>query len=400
MNKIKVIWICHFTNVDVQAKLPIWKTQNEFAPWIPNLIKGFESRDDIELHIVSPHDYLKKQTSYIQKGVHYHFIPYGIPFIHRHWPDIFLFDVFTNFKIFRKRVESLVEKIKPDLINLMGTENAYYSSSVLSLKHKYPILIVIQGFISQMKAELKLNIAQNKRIEIEEKLLKSFMYYAGEQDSSNYISTYNNKHVFYRVYYPVNEDMISEIKLEKYKYDCVFFGRLSKEKGVDDFIRTIAEIKKKKPDVRACIIGGGDEQPYLSLAIELNCSGNIEFVGFLDTQKELFEYVKASKLFLVTPFFERLSSTIREAMFLKVPIIAYATGGIPYINEYDENIYLVKTGDYHELARKALLLLENEIMRNNLAEKSFQYANEEFSLNVNVGRLISAYRDVLLAYNN
>ena len=39
-------------------------------------------------------------------------------------------------------------------------------------------------------------------------------------------------------------------------------------------------------------------------------------------------------------------------------------------------------------------------MRNNLAEKSFQYANEEFSLNVNVGRLISAYRDVLLAYNN
>ena len=92
--------------------------------------------------------------------------------------------------------------------------------------------------------------------------------------------------------------------------------------------------------------------------------------------------------------------TIREAMFLKVPIVAYATGGIPYINEFDENIYLVKTGDYQEMARKTILLLDNESLRNTLAEKAYHYAIQEFSLKVNTERIISAYQTILSENKN
>jgi len=80
--------------------------------------------------------------------------------------------------------------------------------------------------------------------------------------------------------------------------------------------------------------------------------------------------------------------------------VAYATGGIPYINEFDENIYLVKTGDYQEMAIKTLLLLENESLRTNLAEKAYQYALQEYSLKVNVERLISAYQIIINNNNN
>ena len=61
----------------------------------------------------------------------------------------------------------------------------------------------------------------------------------------------------------------------------IFFGRLSVEKGVDDFIKVIAEIKKKKPDIKACVIGDGDIRPYRSLANTFNCVSNIDFIGFL-----------------------------------------------------------------------------------------------------------------------
>lgn len=400
MIKQRIVWICHFTNEEVQSLLPVWHKQDEFAPWIPNMLKGFENKDDIEIHIVSPHNYLKTHTNFTLRNIHYHFINYGIPFWHRNWPSIFLFDTYTNYYFIRKKIIKTINSIKPDFINLIGAENPYYSWSALDLKKNYPVLVLIQGFISQMKGKIKLTTAAKKRIDVEERILKSFKYYAGEQDSSTYISTYNPDHIFFRLYGSVNEDLALRTIVEEKKYDCVFFGRLSKEKGVEDFIRVIAEIKVKKPDVKGCIIGGGDIQYYVSLAKELNCHANIDFTGFIKTQKELFENVKSSRIFLVTPYFERLSSTIREAMFLKVPIVAYATGGIPYINEFDENIYMVKTGDYQEMARRTLLLLENEIQRINLAEKAYQYAIQEFSLKANTDRLILANQTILAESKN
>ena len=76
---MKVVWICHFTNEEVQSKLPLWRAKNEFASWIPNMLKGFENRNDIEIYVISPHDYLKKLTTFSIRNINYLFIPYGIP---------------------------------------------------------------------------------------------------------------------------------------------------------------------------------------------------------------------------------------------------------------------------------------------------------------------------------
>lgn len=396
---IKLVWICHFTNAEMQSKLPLRKNRGEFASWIPNMLKGFENKEEIEVHVISPHEFLKRSTNLLIRNIHYHFIPFGIPFWRIHWPGKLRLDVFSNFYFFRRKVRKRINKIQPDIIDLIGAENAYYSSSIFDVKDKYPVLITIQGFISSMGGAIKLNSGLKKRIAVEENILKSFKYFCGEQDSSTYISKYNSNHVFFKLYYPVNEKLVlNTIDTEK-TYDCIYFGKLSKMKGIEDFVRVIAEIKKQKPSVKACIVGGGDINPLRILSKELNCSENITYIGFVKTQKELFEYVSASKVFLVPPYFERLSLTIREAMFLKVPIVAYATGGIPYINEFDENIILVKTGDYKEMARRTLLLLEDETLRIGLSKKAFQYAVSEFGLSVNSERLLSAYNTIIKEFN-
>jgi glycosyltransferase involved in cell wall biosynthesis len=393
--KIKVVWICHFTNKEIQSILPLWKKKNEFAPWIPNILKGFEKRDDVEIHVVSPHDYLKKNTRFCLRNINYHFLSYGIPIWHRHWPFFIQLDVLSGYYSFRKKVRRLVTKLNPDIINLMGAENSYYSSSILNLQTNYPILVLIQGFISQFKDEPDLKLERKYRIRVEEEILRNFKYFCGEQDSSTYISKYNPNHIFFKLYFPVNELLASNTQDEGKKYDLIYFGRLEVSKGAVDFLKVVMEIKNRRPNVKACLIGQGDINYYNSLAIEYFCDKNIEFVGFVDSQFDLFKYVKSSKVFLAPPYKDRLSSTIREAMMLKVPIVAYATGGIPYINEFSENIYLVKTGDYKEMAAKALLLLDNVELADRLAAKAYNYCLQEFSLDVNTERFIDTYNSIL-----
>jgi glycosyltransferase involved in cell wall biosynthesis len=392
---MKIIWICHFTNDEIQNSLPLWKKRNEFSSWIPNLLKGFESRMDIELHVISPHEHLKKCTNFKVRNINYYFVPYGIPIWHRHWPSFSRYDLYSNFSFFRRKVKKMVKEIQPDIINLIGTENINYSFSVFDFKNTYPILITIQGFISQFKDYAKLTREIRKRIEIEEQILKNYKYFSGEQDSSNYILSYNSIHVFFKFYFPVNEYLVNLTKDMGKRYDCIYFGKLSKIKGTEDFIKVIAILKQTIPDIKACIIGGGDSSQFIAIAKRLKCIDQIEFTGFLKTQKELFECVKSSRVFLAPPYKERLSSTIRETMLLKVPIVAYATGGIPYINEFDENIYLVETGNYTEMAKKTLFLLQNDILREQLAEKAYLYAKSEYSLEKNVQRLISAYQTII-----
>ena len=234
-----------------------------------------------------------------------------------------------------------------------------------------------------------------KGVRIEETILGTFKYYCGEQDSSAYIKKYNPNHKFFKLYFPVNEELISSIPEDEKRFDCLFYGRITKMKGIEDFIKIIAEIKKEKPNIAACIIGPNNVEQYKKLAINFSCSKNIEFLGFINNQRELFKIVKQSKVLLVPTYFDRLPSTIREAMFIRVPIIAYATGGIPYLNEFNENILLISKGDYQSMAYKTHNLLCNEDVRMAQTERAYEYAKREFSLEVNSKRLASVYEEIL-----
>ena len=218
MNKIKVVWLCHFASAEIQALLPLRKKQDDFAFWIPNMLKGFENRDDFEIHIVSPQAYLNKPVDLMIRNIHYHFIPFSIPYLNLHWPDYFRFDVFTNFFFFRQKVKKTVNAIKPDIINLIGAENAYYSSAIFDFKEQIPVLVGIQGFICQFKEQENKNRLLIKLIETEEKILKEFTYFYGEQDSSTVISEYNPNHKFFKLYLSVSESETNTVPDRVKKY--------------------------------------------------------------------------------------------------------------------------------------------------------------------------------------
>lgn len=393
------MWICHFSKLEIQNLLPLWHKASEFAPWISNAIEGFEKRNDVELHIVAPHSYLKRDTSFKLRGVYYYFLTYGFPIINRPWPSFFALDIKTGYFRLTNKIVKKVTQVNPDVVNLQGAENAYYSSSILRLKQKFPCIITIQGFASHIQD--KKSEINKVRIFIEGKILRGFKYFFLDNDAVEIVKRYSPDMKSKVVWWPAAESIIDSIKDVPYSekiYDILYAGRIERSKGIEDFIKIVGILKVDNPNIRACIIGSSMSKylTYLKrMALDLNCLENINFVGFVETQAEMFVYFKSSKLLLVPTLIDRYPSTIREAMRSNLPVLAYKTGNIPWTNTKGENIILIEYANFTQMAQKAKALLKEEKLLEKTAKAGREFYEIEFSLKKNVERFIEGYNEVI-----
>lgn len=367
------------------------------APWISSLINLFETHENIELHIVSPHEYICGYKQFTIRGIHYHFFNAHIPFWGRHWPVLFNFDYWSDFTLNKLSIKRIINQINPDLIHLHGAENAYYSSSILQFKDIYPVFITVQGFISLMSDSDTYPL--NKRKRYEQKILKTFNHIGYRtQTMGNDIKKFNPCAVLHWHDYP-----LKEIKLydSEKKWDVVFFARVIKEKGIEDLLSVISILKRDKQDIRLCVIGATNEK-YLNYLINmasvLNISENIDWKGFLPTQSDVHQFVCSSTVSVLPTYNDIISGTIIESMFLKTPVVAYNVGSIHEVNQDDEIISLVEKGDIDELASEIMKLLIDENLRNDRAAKGFKWVNKMRDDSKIANDLKTAYEEVIFDF--
>lgn len=372
---IKIVWLCHFTNADVQNRIHPYKRINEFAPWIPSSIKILENDNKYELHIISPHEYIRGIKKYTKHGVNYYFYNAHMPILGRHWPGFFRWDYSSNFRKNKRIVRNLVNSINPDLIHLHGAENAYYSSTVLQFVDKYPLILTVQGFISK---SLSINNKWIlKRIQIENQILKSLnnAFYRTKTMAKDILVFNPEMKLFWNTYPSTG---IKYIDHPVKKYDLVFFARVSIEKGIYDLLEAVAIIKKIRQNIKLCIIGGGITDDLKEFAVKLDVQNNIYWAGFLPTQKDVHAMASQARVSVLPTYHDIISGTILESMFLKLPVVAYNVGSIHEVNEKEEIISLVEKLNIKELAKSIEYLLNNPDIQKQRAEKAYQRANEMF----------------------
>lgn len=376
---MKVAWICHFSNAEIQSIIHPGISTNEFAPWIPRLAELFGKDSRVELHVVTPHDHISGYKHFVLRNVHYHLFNPHIVLFGKKITGIKELDYKTNFIYVKSRVRRIMNRIKPDLVHLHGAENAYYSSSIFQFKKKYPVMITVQGFISHAINENDYSI--RKRIAVEKKILKYFRHFGYRTKTMGEdIKKYNPEAKLYWHHYPFPE--IKHHDVEK-KYDIVFFARICQDKGIEDLLKALALVKRAKPNVRLCIIGRADPI-YIDLikkmAEQLNISENIYWAGFLPTQEAVHNLATAAKISVLPTYHDIVSGTIIESMFLKLPVIAYNVGSIHEVNEQNSIcIQLVKKGNIEELSEKILSLLNSDQEIQRIAENGYRRAKKLFS---------------------
>jgi len=141
------------------------------------------------------------------------------------------------------------------------------------------------------------------------------------------------------------------------RYIVTIVGRITEWKGHDDFIRALAEVQKKHPEVIGVVAGGvwHGKEDYLSelKQLAIDAGADIRFTG---SQSHIREIYALSNLVVSAASSkpETFGRTAAEALAMNTPVIASAHGGSMDILLDGENGLLFPPGDYAALAENLL----------------------------------------------
>ena len=124
--------------------------------------------------------------------------------------------------------------------------------------------------------------------------------------------------------------------------------------------------------------------------IESQINGTVKFCTDLPWD-ETMKILKASQMLVVPSRTESIPQVIKEAFYLKVPVIATNVGGNPELVVHQETGILVPPEDPEKLMIAINNLLDNEEARRNFANNAFEFINKNFSWDVLLEKYTNLY---------
>ena len=124
--------------------------------------------------------------------------------------------------------------------------------------------------------------------------------------------------------------------------------------------------------------------------IESQINGTVKFCTDLPWD-ETMKILKASQILVVPSRTESIPQVIKEAFYLKVPVIATNVGGNPELVVHQETGILVPPEDPEKLTIAINNLLDNEESRRNFADNAFEFINKNFSWDVLLEKYTNLY---------
>lgn len=396
--KIKVVWLCHIC--DGALNEHFGKEMSGVAPWMRSFIDVARTIPSLEVHIVSPNLYTNKNDEFQIGGIFFHLFKYCSGILNSRNTSVEI--VMTGGMRIKKSVRRLVESIQPDVVHLFGAENLDYSEGLLSVASEYPTLITYQGFIrwAEVPSNLVKKIVWRFRVGNETtiyEVCKNVTFFSVEDYIKREFKKMFPGRNILRLDFPQQIPHYDATQYEK-EYDIVYWGRVTKNKGIEDYIRAIAILKERKPDIKAIVIGGVSTQyqeVLRELVVKLRVKENIEYKGFIPSFDDVFKLACKARVYCLPTYFDAVPGSITEAMFLKLPVVTYPVGGIPFLNERDECVVLANERNVNSLAECIWDLLTSPDKCEELINRSYKRVNELCDNKAIAGQLISCYNSVL-----
>lgn len=167
----------------------------------------------------------------------------------------------------------------------------------------------------------------------------------------------------------------------------LYFGRLSKEKGIETLLQAHQAVAN---ETTLKVVGTGPLASDLKQRYQ-----EAEFLGY--RSGEALKEIVANAAFVVVPseWYENCPMVVLEAMAMGKPVIGSAIGGIPEQIDHGRTGFLFEMGNVGELAEKIKILSENNDMRRHMGMAARKKVEEAYALDAHCTTLMQIYKEVL-----
>ncbi|MCX5725969.1 MAG: glycosyltransferase family 4 protein [Candidatus Saganbacteria bacterium] len=174
----------------------------------------------------------------------------------------------------------------------------------------------------------------------------------------------------------------------------LYVGRLSKEKNLYFLLDAFSIVLKYFPETKLMLVAKGPlEKSLRKYARNLKVSGNVIFTGEVKFP-EVFNYYKASDLFVFSSLTETQGLVLTEALASGLPIVAIAAEGAKEMVKNGEDGFL--TGPSKEdFAYSIIELIINKPLRESMKKRARERAIAAFSSKAMAVKALDIYSSLL-----
>lgn len=277
------------------------------------------------------------------------------------------------------KIKQIIKEIKPEFINAHYITSYGFLAALTKLNYSKLILSAWGSdiLVTPFESIIKKRITQYT-------LKKAYLITSDSHFMSDKIKLlFSNANIST---FPFGIEKMPECSFEDKNPKLFFSNRaLTPNYRIDLVLELFSEIYKIILDAKLIIANEGNEkEKLLKKAAELNIYDNIEWVGFIDTEKQAEIYKKATYFFSL-PVSDATSVSLLEAMaYGCLPILSNIPANLEWVKHLKNGIIVQNNANINELLKQISPSQVFVLNRNIIEEKAiFPKLMEDFVLKIN-----------------
>jgi glycosyltransferase involved in cell wall biosynthesis len=299
----------------------------------------------------------------------------------------------------KKLIEDYIQQLKPDLIHAHDTYGIMVQDIDIAKAFTvhgfiYGDTLFSQGKFRWLRSKIWEKI--EKRSWSKQPNIISISPYVRER-----VSPISNA-IIYDIDNPISDAFFKLTRDEK--PGRIFTSAvICPRKNTLQLVKAVKLLVDEGADVELRIAGSVGDKDYMKEMLDFigtnNLDKHVQILGRISTQEVMQELIHSS-IYALASLEENSPMGIEEAMAVGVPVVTSNRCGMPYMVKNGETGYLVNPFDEKDIANKFKRILNNNELKNAMAQKSIELALDLYHSDSVARRTYAVYQELLLTEEN
>ena len=171
-------------------------------------------------------------------------------------------------------------------------------------------------------------------------------------------------------------------------------GSLIKRKKFDDILSSLYSLSNKSNinNIKCLLLGEGPEKEFLQR--EINRKRLYDKVILTGFKSDVFSYINALDIFILTSEREGFSRVVIEAMLMGKPVIASRIAGPSELVKENETGFLFEPGDVEAITDYTQKLISSTSLRKSMGDAGRKRVIENFSIEKYVSKVSAVFSEL------